>query len=232
MPPKTITAAQARAAADEAARVAADLETAEQEKAEAEAARHAAAVAAWWQERREGFPARVQGRRDAAWAEFATAVIEGGDAVSAFARYRVIDAEVGDDKASIDRYYDDAAHAHTDAEMREYHELLRESGWVNGVVEGSIPVHELDRDEASARADAFFARRDAWNAAHPAEPGKSPANGIHMPARQVLNASGLLYSPPAEALSFAVAVDRVIAAHVDASLARVRQERTEQLAAL
>ncbi|MGC4792542.1 hypothetical protein ACLQ3H_00340 [Micromonospora saelicesensis] len=231
MPPKTITAAQARAQAEDAARVAAALEAEEQAKAAAEAERHAESVAAWWQERRAGFPARVQGRRDSAWAEFATAVIEGGDAVSAFARYRVVDAEVGEDRESIDRYYDDTARAHAEAEVREYHELLREAGWAAGVAAGNyVPDHLLD--EAAARADALGVRIAEWNAAHSLEPGMTPGNGINPPARQVLNASGLLFTPPAEALSFSLAVDRVISAHVDASLARVRQERAEQLAAL
>jgi hypothetical protein len=232
MPAKTMTAAQARAAAEQAARVAAEIEAAEQAKVDAEAERHAAAVDAWWLERRQGFPARVQGRRDAAWAEFADAVINGGDAAAAFARYRVVDAEVGEDRESIDRHFSDAAQAAADAEIRDYHALLREAGWVATVVDGDTTIREEDGAEALARADAFWARRDEWNARRAPEPGLSAAHGINPPAHRVFSASAGSYTPPAENLSFAVAVDRVVNAHVAASMSRPLQERADLLANL
>ncbi|MEV6366210.1 hypothetical protein AB0L86_04870 [Micromonospora musae] len=236
MPKTTMTAdeartaaAEARAQAAEAARAAADLEAAAQEKDQAEKQRHDAAVADYWEERRDGFVARVAGKRSGAWQEFVDAVLNDGDTVAAFRRYRLVDTQVAEDKASIDTYYDDQARAYAEAETLEYHALRREAGWLENVGAGTIPA---DLDEAAERMVAFEKQRDEWNERHPLEPGMTPGNGINPPPHVRANASGLDYMESAKKLSYADAVDRVISQHVSASLDRIRQERGSLLAKL
>lgn len=229
----TLTAAEARAAAAEAARIARELEAAEAEKQKAEQERHEQAVADYWQSQRETLADRVRGRREAAWSAFERAVLTGeGDAVSLFAKYRVEDALVAEERHAIDRYYEAVERARIEEDAAEHQALLREAGWVRAVSVGDIVIREEDVDEAGARVAAFEAAKANWNERHPLEEGMTAAYGINPPARRSSNPSGLPYAPPAEGLSFSLAVDRVIAAHVERELARVRQEQTAAITAL